>query len=128
MDLGLIAAGAAALLASKAGESFAAELGKASWERVTHLVQSIRRSLVDEPTGATALAEADADPENDAALGRLAAILAARAEDDSAFAAEMVDLVQAAEQERWGSRIVVAGQARVGKIVTIGNIDGDVSF
>jgi hypothetical protein len=128
LDPTLVAAGAAALLAGKAGESFATEAGKAAWERVRRLLASIRPGHAAHDDAAVVLAEAEADPGNPDTLRALALALQARADDDPPFAAELAELVRLAEGEPRVNSIMVGGRAIVGKIVTIGHVEGDVSF
>ncbi|MFF9114030.1 hypothetical protein ACF09Y_00145 [Streptomyces massasporeus] len=128
VDVGLIAAGVAALLAKSAGEEFARESGRAAWERMRGLLQSVRSTLAGDARGAAVLAAADVDPQNEQALGDLAGELRQRALEDEAFASILAEIVRASHENPRTGHITVEGQAQVGKIVSMGNVQGNVTF
>ncbi|WP_298562493.1 hypothetical protein [Streptomyces luteogriseus] len=128
MDVGLIAAGVAALLAQSAGEEFARESGRAAWERIRGLLQSVRATLAGDARGAAVLAAADVDPQNESALQDLAGELQQRARADEAFASLLAEIVRVSRENPRAGHITVEGQAQVGKIVSMGNVQGNVTF
>jgi hypothetical protein len=128
MDPSMIAAAAAALLANKAGEGFAGEAGKAAWERMRDLLRSFHRKHPDAPDTLAALAEAESNPGNPAAVRQLALALEGCADSYPSFAADLDLFVQAARRQLRTDSIVVSGNATVGKIAVIGDVTGDVTF
>lgn len=128
VDIGLIAAAAAALLARSAGEEFAREGGRATWERLRELLGSVRRTLSGDARGAAILAAAESEPQDESAVEDLAEELQERARGDESFASTLAELVRASHENPRTSHIAVDGQAQVGKIVTMGNVQGNVTF
>ncbi|MET7569326.1 hypothetical protein ABZT04_12580 [Streptomyces sp. NPDC005492] len=128
MEVDLIAAGVAALLAKSAGEEFARESGKATWERVRELLQSVRRRLSEDTRGTAALAAAESDPQNESVLEDLAGELQQRAREDESFASILAEITRTSRENPGVGNITVEGQAQVGKIVSMGNVHGDVTF
>ncbi|MGW6641307.1 hypothetical protein [Streptomyces iakyrus] len=128
VDVGLVAAGVAALLAKSAGEEFARESGRATWERMRELLQSVRRTLSGDAGGTAALAAAEADPQNETALVNLTGELQQMALEDESFASTLAEIIRASREDPRANHITVEGQAQVGKIVSMGNIQGNVTF
>ncbi|HMC08594.1 MAG TPA: hypothetical protein VKL22_04680 [Actinomycetota bacterium] len=102
MDGSVVAIAAASLLATRAGEGFAGEAGKSAWGTAKRLSGLVRRRFAG-------------DSEAAAALYNLA---------------ELEALVVAAERDRSTAKALtqISGSARVGKVATFGDVQGDVSF
>jgi hypothetical protein len=128
MDPEMIVAATATLLASKAGEGFADEVGRAVWERMRDLLRLFRHTHPDAPDMLAVLEHAESDPGDPTAVRQLTLALQACAEIDPAFADELGGLVLATRELQRGSSIVVGGNAAVGKIAVMGDVAGDVTF
>ncbi|MFD9936450.1 hypothetical protein ACFWZ6_25345 [Streptomyces massasporeus] len=68
------------------------------------------------------------DPENESALQDLARELQERARADEAFASLLAEIVRISRENARAGHITVEGQAQVGKIVSMGNVQGNVTF
>ncbi len=112
MDPSVLAVAAASLLATKLGEGFAGEAGKSAWDAAKRLFGLVQSKF------------------EDARIRAIAEALQNHAERDQAFYGELEALVVAAEQVQSTAKALtqIYGSARVGKVATIGDVHGDVSF
>jgi hypothetical protein len=127
MDIEVIAASAASLLASKAGETFAVEAAKQAWDKLRRIMSRSDDPGLDKEM-AGALVTAEAAPDDDEAVYQLTRALRKQAELRPDFRAALENLVELAKTDHAGMQILVGGKARVGKITRIGNVQGNVSF
>lgn len=128
MDIVQIATAAVALLAPyliKAGESAAGKVGEKALEKVEALYQAIRRRFAADKNdyAEKTLQRMEEQPTSEGCQAALADILAEKAQNDPGFAQELMQLVQSATQDKTVVQILtqVYGNARVGKIINIGN-------
>jgi tetratricopeptide (TPR) repeat protein len=92
-----------------------------AWAGHDQLARLVRRATADRDIGAI-LDELTARPQDPAVVGALAQVMAILAAESRAFAGELARLVGQAEHDPTvgGLATTIAGQARVGKLVTIG--------
>ena len=130
MDGTVVAVAAASLLATKVSEGFAGEAGKSAWDAAKKLSALIRSKFAGDSEATTALEDLQAGPPDQARIRAVAEALRDQAERDERFRAELEALVAAAEQDQSRPEALtqIFGNARVGKVVTIGDVHGDVSF
>jgi hypothetical protein len=126
MDVGAIAAGAAALLAAPAATAAAGEAGKSLW---ASLVAVVRRKFTGDHAAAAVVERvvAEPTPANQAAV---AALLEERASHDEGFARELGRLLDAARSLPKLSQVMVnvSGNATVGKQANVGTNLGDINL
>jgi hypothetical protein len=124
-----ISLAAAALLVSKAIEGFAGEAGKRSWDELQHLASRIRRRLRADDATATVLAEAEARPDDQASLERLAMVLKLYAAQDQDLRQDIHDLVAGAKHNPVAARFItnLYDESKVGMVVNANqlNVSGD---
>jgi hypothetical protein len=135
MDLIQLSMAAAALLAPHMPQ-----IGAAIAEGVSGLapvaIQDLYRAVcgrlsVDQDSSARkALDEMTRQPNDAQHQATLAALLARHAQADPDFARELARLVETATQDASAVSVVnmVSGEARVGKIVTVRDVSGDLKF
>ena len=113
---------AASLLVASTVEAQGGPAGTSAWPGHAQLSGLVQRVTADRQVG-TVLDEAIAWPQDPAAVGALAQVLAALAAEDHTFRGELVRLVGQAEHDPAVGRLAttIAGHARVGKLVTIGH-------
>ena len=130
MDGSVVAVAAASLLATKLGEGFAGEAGKSAWDAAKRLFGLVQSKFEDDPEATAALEGLQAEPPDQSHIRAVAEALQNHAERDRAFRAELETLVVEAEQARSTAKALtqISGNARVGKVATIGDVRGDVSF
>jgi hypothetical protein len=123
-------AAAVALLAGNAMEGLGGEVGRSAWTGLGRLLGLVRRKLTREPTGMAALGRLESGQIEPADLVVLVELLRFHAERDRQFATALRELVSEASADPAGARFltVVRDDARVGKLVTIERVDGDVTF
>jgi hypothetical protein len=130
MDASMIAVAAATLLATKVGEGFAGEAGKSAWGGMKRLSELVRSKFAGDSAATAALDRLEAGPPDEPRIRAAAEALCDHAEGDEAFRAELEGLLAAVEQDRSTAQALtqIAGNARVGKVATFGDVHGDVSF
>jgi hypothetical protein len=106
MDTASLAAAAATLLATKGGESFAGEVGRASGAVLSQLVSALRARFSGDTSASEALANAETDP---AATVPLAEAIRAHLDRDPAFVEELRGLVEGAPATNHTQFIQIAG-------------------
>jgi hypothetical protein len=121
-----IALTAATLIATKFAERLGDDMGGA----VTTIFDAVRRRFAGDSEMEDALTRLEAKPESEARTKEVAELLETRVQREPAFAAELEQLIGAAEAQQGDTKMVtvIRDQARVGKVTTIGSIHGDVSF
>jgi hypothetical protein len=125
------AATAAAILAGKALlDGLGKEAGHGVWQGASRLAAAIRNRLTREADGLALLERVQSSEAAPADVDRLADLLRAESRRDPDFAAALQAVVSNVASEPEGARFltVVRDRARVGKIVTIERVDGDVRF
>jgi hypothetical protein len=125
------AAAAAAILAGKALlDGLGKETGHGVWLGASRLAAAIRSRLSREPDGLALLERVQSSEAAPADLDRLADLLRLESERAPDFAAALQAVVSDIASEPEGARFLtmVRDRARVGKIVTIERVDGDVRF
>ncbi len=120
----------AAALVVKALEEFATEAGKGTWGLLGKLVETVRAKFAGDDPACEALAEVQDAPADTDRAQALARHLDRHASEDDRFRAALADLVGQAERDPAIGRFVtrISGSARVGKVVNIQSVHGDVSF
>ncbi|MEV7012313.1 hypothetical protein [Streptosporangium sp. NPDC051022] len=98
----------AAVLAAKAGEGFAQQIGADSWGAVQRLYARIRERL--SPTGTEALERLDAGDDDHSAVALVAGEVRDAAEKDAAFRAEVERLLS--EASKSAPVVTILAQAR----------------
>jgi len=130
MEFATIALTVATLLAQKAAESLAGEAGKGLWSGVKELYKAVRDKFTSDPEGEDVLQRVEAKPESEGRTKELAEVLERRMKADKDFAKRLEELVADAETDPQTGQFVttVRDRARVGKIVNIGRVAGDVTI
>ena len=130
MDPNVVAVAAASLLATKLGEGFAGEAGKSAWDAAKRISGLVRSKFADDSEATAALEDLQAGPPDQSRIQAVAEALHGHAERDEMFCAELEALVIVAEQVQSTAKPLtqISGSARVGKVATIGDVHGDVSF
>jgi hypothetical protein len=124
MDIGMIAAGAAALLAAPAAAGAAGEAGKSLW---VSLMAVVRKKFAGDHE-ATAVIERMVGEPTPAHQAAVAVLLKERADQDDTFAGELGRLVEAARALPDVSQVIVnvSGNATLGRQVNVGTNIGDI--
>lgn len=128
-----------ALLAQKSSEALGTQLGAVASEALDQLSESIRERLGklrrrDRPGAAEAeeaLVSLEAAPDSERRLMAATNALNRLIQEDPGLRREVEELLAAAVRQAPGLRgfqVQVGGQASVGKIVQIGDVQGDVAF
>jgi hypothetical protein len=130
VDGSVVAIAAASLLAARLGEGFAGEAGKSAWGAAKRLAELVRSKFAGDPDAMTALDGLQTGPPDPARIRAVAEALQNHAERDETFRAALRALVAEAEGHGSGPTALteISGNARVGKVATIGDVQGDVSF
>jgi hypothetical protein len=120
----------AAALVAKGFETAAGEAGRSAWTGMGRLLGLVRNKLRGDRQGQQALASVETAPANQASVETLAEIIASHATKDHQFREMLRELVVDAEQHPTIGRFVVevSEQAKIGKLVNIDTVHGDVSF
>lgn len=118
----------ATLIVTYAAQAFGGRIGEAAASGVKNLVALVRRKLTG--TAQAALAEAVKAPQDAAKAEALAGPLDAAIKNDDEFRRQLESAVDALRSDPELGQFVttVSGHARVGKIVNIANVTGNVSF
>jgi uncharacterized membrane protein YebE (DUF533 family) len=130
MDPVSVASAAAVLLATKGGATLAEQAGKAAWAGLGRLAALVRNRFAGDPQAEAMLEAAQAQPDDEGRVRRLAELLAEHGERDAGFLATLSELVAEARTDPMvGPTVVQVNDfASIGKVVTIGTVQGDVSF
>jgi hypothetical protein len=120
----------ATLLASKAVEALGGKVGEGLWAGIGRLAGLVREKLGGDSAGAAALERLEANPQDRTAVERLAGELDRHAAADPDFHQQLTALVEEARRDPKAGQFVtnVYGNAQVGKLVNIGDVQGNVSF
>jgi tetratricopeptide (TPR) repeat protein len=112
---------AASLLAAGTVDAQGGQAGTSAWPGQARLAGLVQRAAADRDVGAV-VEDFIARPQDPAAVGALALVLTAVAARDLGFREELARLVGQAEHDPviGGLATTIAGHARVGKVVTIG--------
>jgi hypothetical protein len=126
-----LAIAAATLAAQWASEGFAKEAGKSSFVALKPIYDWVKSKLAGDGTAPqAAFDKLAADPSNQTNTTEVAKILSNKLQAEPSLKEELSQLVAAAEQDNRAHDFVVRvmDNARVGKIVSIGTVIGNVSF
>ncbi|HEY2958092.1 MAG TPA: FxSxx-COOH system tetratricopeptide repeat protein [Actinomycetota bacterium] len=112
---------AASLLAAGTVKEQTGPAGTGAWPGQAQLARLVQQATIGSDL-ATVLDDLIARPQDPPAVGALAQVLAAVAAQDQGFRRTLARLVEQAEHDRaiGGLATTIAGHARVGKLVTIG--------
>jgi tetratricopeptide (TPR) repeat protein len=112
---------AAGLLAAGEVDAQGGQARTSAWAGHAQLARLVQRATADRDVGAV-LDQLTARPQDPAAIGALAQVLAAIATQDPGFRKALARLVDQAEHDHviGGLATTIAGHAQVGKLVTIG--------
>jgi hypothetical protein len=113
---------AASLLAAGTVDAKGGRAGTSAWPGQARLAGLVRQAVTGHDL-AVVLDDVDARPQDPVAVGALAQVLAALAAESPAFRGELARLVGQAEHDPSIGQLAttIAGNARVGKLVTIGH-------
>jgi hypothetical protein len=128
MDIELIAAGAAGLLAAQAAGSFASEAGKSAWAVTNRLARLLWSKSERDSQLHTAIERVQAEPNNQLHVAHLARNIERLAANDDDFLPDLAAIMIEARDDPAVGSILVSGNARVGKISTFRDVHGDVQF
>ena len=128
MDPATLALTAAALVAKQALEAASGEAGKTAWHALGRIAKAIRGWFASDREATETLDRLEAKPESQARTAELAEVLTPRLEADPRLVAELTRLVDQAKADPQTASFVTTVQdnARVGRIISIGQITGDV--
>ena len=120
---------AGALLA-KACQDLIGEAAKSTWAALGRLVDVVRARIAPESPAQTALSRVEKEPANPQRVMDLIAELDPYVRDDPIFRQELIDVIAELSKEPDIGQFVtqVFDNARVGKLVIIDTVHGDVSF
>ncbi|MFF5155519.1 hypothetical protein ACFY3N_04470 [Streptomyces sp. NPDC000348] len=120
----------AVLLAKGAVEQTGALAGGAICTLAGKLMKLVGKRFTGDPDASRALDSARRHPEDPREVGVLASHLERHLRDDGEFARVLQDALAAAKQDPETRQVVMTVQdnASVGKMTTIGTVQGDVSF
>jgi hypothetical protein len=121
---------AATLLTTRALEGLGGEAGKSAWLGVQRLARAVREKLANDPDGESVLEHARTIPQDQALILRLAQVLDRHLSEDTAFHATLTGFVADMRRNPVAGQFVtqISDSAQVGKVVQIGNVEGDVTF
>jgi hypothetical protein len=130
VDPATLALAAAGLIAKKALEAAGGEAGKAGWQALGRIAQTIRSWFGGDHEATEILDRLEAKPTSQARTAELAEVLTPRLEADPRLVAELTRLVEEAKADPQTASFVTTVQdnARVGRIANIGQITGDVQL
>jgi hypothetical protein len=119
---------AATLLATKALEGFAGQVGETTWAGMSRLMDLVRHKVTGHRQAEVALRQVQQHPEDSKRVWELGELLATFAAQDDAFHRELAALVADARSDPTIGPLAaqVYGQARVGQLTNIGQIIGNV--
>jgi hypothetical protein len=126
-----LAIAAATLAAQWALEGFAKEAGKSSFVALKPIYEWVKSKLTSDGTAPqAAFDKLAADPRSQTNTTEVAKLLSDKLQAEPALKAELGQLVAAAEQDNRAHDFVVRvmDNAKVGKIVSIGTVIGNVTF
>jgi hypothetical protein len=128
MDPGALALAAASLLAAKAGEGFAGEVGAAAWSGVGRLYSLIRAKLAGDSKGERALQELENESGDPTRVRRVAEVVQAHVHSDEEFRQGLEPLIAQARQDRSAGLIVAQAFDQAKQVNITGNMHGDISL
>jgi hypothetical protein len=120
----------ASLLAWKAAEGLAEGVGHSAWNHLDRLRRVVLERFHADARGADAVAALEASPADAAQVENVARRLDEYMRDDPGFRELIANEIEHAARHRDLGRFItqVANDAKVGKIVNIGEVHGDVTF
>jgi gamma-glutamyl phosphate reductase len=120
----------AASLVAKAAQDVVGEATKSAWAGLGRLVRLVREKLKSASSGEEALSLVEAEPSDPNHISDLISVLDPLVCGDPEFYQALVALISDLSKHQAIGRFVteIHDQARVGKVVNIDTIHGDVSF
>lgn len=132
MDPVSIALAAASLIATKAAEGTGTALGETVRLGIGRVYDAVRSRFGDDPEITESIERVEAKPESKARTAELAETLEARLTSDPELAKQLEDLINEIPDDSKGSGpsfiTTVKDNAVVGKLTTIGNVEGNVTI
>ena len=125
-----IAIAAATLVAKWAAETVVKEAAKSAWSGLTKIYEAVSKKFSGDDESKEVLNRVEQKPTSEGRVRELAEVIDERIKADPSFAQELARLVQEAGKEPASAGFVtqVMDNAKVGKIVNIDTIHGDVHF
>jgi hypothetical protein len=125
-----IAITAATLVAKWAAEGFVKEAAKSAWSGLQGLYNTLRSGIAGNPDASESLRHLEEKPTSQDRTLEFAKTLSKCIESNPEFRRELQAAIdQAGELSSLGVFVTsVRDNAKVGKITTIGNVEGDVRF
>ncbi|GAB3207988.1 hypothetical protein [Nocardia tengchongensis] len=127
MDPISIGFAAAVLLASKFGETIAADAGESTWTAVKRLHAAILAKFHDDPESETSVAALIADPAP-TTQAQVARLIDEAAREDAEFGSELVQLIAEARQNETINRAVVQSFDQSKQTVFLGDNKGQITI
>ncbi|MGW3316063.1 hypothetical protein [Streptomyces fungicidicus] len=129
MDIELVAATSSVLLA----QGFLAEAGKSAWQGTTALLDTIRRRFQGNNNAESTLENLEQDPRNEAVMARMTHWLTAAMLEDAQFFSTVRNFVEQAPSPSVNSEVIAKvynnyQNAKIGKIVNVETVHGDLNF
>ncbi|MBZ6227883.1 hypothetical protein [Streptomyces olivaceus] len=118
---------AATLLAG----GYLAEAGSEAWRTTTRIVAFLRNKFGRDQQALDALQRCEDDPSSTSAQADVRTALDRYLDTDPGFRSELLSVLESqgySQKEVLNNQVTVTDQANVGKIVTIKDVQGDVSF
>jgi hypothetical protein len=110
---------------------YLAEAGSGAWRTTTRITAFLRNKFGRDQQALEALQRHEDDPTSASAQADLRTTLDRYLDSDSEFRDQLLSVLESqgySQNEVMNSRVTVADQANVGKIVQIKDVQGDVSF
>jgi hypothetical protein len=125
-----IAITAATLVAKWAAEGLVKEATKSAWAGLQKVYVAVRAKFTGDEDSSEVLQRLEQKPSSEARIRELAELLDERVKAEPAFAQELTHLVEEAGKQPESASFLteVMDNAKVGKIVNIATIHGDVHF
>ncbi|WP_208032744.1 hypothetical protein [Streptomyces cyanogenus] len=129
MDIELVAATSSVLLA----QGFLAEAGKSAWQGTTALLETIRRRFQGNNNAESTLEKLEQDPRNEAVMARMTHWLTTAMLEDAQFFGTVRNFVEQAPSPSVNSEVIAKvynnyQNAKIGKIVNVETVHGDLNF
>jgi hypothetical protein len=120
----------ATLIATKAAEGFGSEIGTKAAVALQSIVKRVRARFAGDAAAEDALTELEAGRQEAGQVETVAGGVDEVIKADDGFRKELLELVAELKADPATGRFVtsISGDAKVGKVVNIGNVTGDVSF
>ncbi|MFJ4697475.1 hypothetical protein [Streptomyces sp. AM 3-1-1] len=107
------------------------EAGSGAWRTTTRIVAFLRNKFGQDQQALDALQRCEDDPSSASAQADVRSALDRYLDTDPDFRSELLSVLESqgcSQKEVLNNQVTVTDQANVGKIVTIKDVQGDVSF